>query len=52
MSKDDDFHDTETLIPTHGLRWNNGILEMRFTKTNGYTEVWRPVPVVPVQPTT
>lgn len=48
--KDDGFYDTETLIPSHGLRWNNGVLEQRYTKTNGYTEVWKPVPVVPRNP--
>lgn len=35
-----------TLIPTHGLRWNFGVLEQRFLRTNGSTEVWVPVPDV------
>lgn len=34
------------LIPTHGLRWNFGVLEQRFLRTNGSTEVWVPVPDV------
>lgn len=35
-----------TLIPTGGLRWNNGVLEQRFTDTGGHKEIWRPVPSV------
>jgi hypothetical protein len=32
------------LIPTHGLRWNFGVLEQRYLKLDGSTEVWLPVP--------
>jgi hypothetical protein len=35
-----------TLIPTHGLRWNNGVLEQRYIDTGGRNEIWRPVPSV------
>jgi hypothetical protein len=35
------------LIPTHGLRWNGGILEQRFLGLGGSPEYWVPVPSLP-----
>lgn len=34
----------DKLIPTHGLRWNGGILEQRYLGLGGMPEYWIPVP--------
>lgn len=38
------------LIPTHGLRWNNGVLEQMFQMSHSGGEMWKAVPNVPRNP--
>lgn len=38
------------LIPTPGLRWNNGVLEERYVTSHSGQEIWKAVPIVPRNP--